>query len=211
MSFRRPRTLTSFGLALALALTACSKSSSTGGGSSPSPSAAASATPTAVASPSAVPTGGAYSQNGVSFQYPEGWQESTLIGTSASAGSANWSATVAIDEVNFVTLAEYTNEVSITADTIGDQQDSLTSQISDLLTQAGGGLESGPTQETMAGLPALGYIGTALNPDGVEVRSRLVLAFDGTTEYFVNCQFTAESEADVLAGCSMIQNSFQIG
>lgn len=215
MSFRRPRTLTSFGLAVALALTGCSKSASTGGGGSPG--AATSATPSeavspsAVASPATTSAGQTYAQNGVSFQYPEGWQESTLTGTTASTGTANWSATVALDELSFVILNQYTNDFPITADNIGDQQDSLTSQIGDLFTQGGGGLESGPTQETMGGLPAVGYVGTALSPDGVEVRSRLVLAFDGTTEYFLNCQFTPESEADILAGCSLIQSSFQLG
>lgn len=215
MSIRRSRTLVAVGLAVALALTACSKSSSTGGGSSPG--AATSATPSeavspsAVASPATTSAGQTYAQNGVSFQYPEGWQEASLAGASASAGSANWSVIVKIDEVNFVAVEQYTINIPITADNIGDQQEALTSQISDVFTQAGGQLEAGPSQETLGGLPALGYTATALTPDGVEVRSRLLLAFDGTTEYFLNCQYTAEGEADILAGCSMIQGSFQLG
>ncbi len=213
MTIRTPRTLVSVGLAVAVALTACSKSASTGGGGSPGTDASAvpseAASPSAVASPTS--TDQTYAQNGVSFQYPEGWQESTLTGATASTGGENWSATVAIDELNFVTLNQYTNDFAITADNIADQQDSLTSQIGDLFTQGGGGLESGPTQETMGGLPGVGYVGTALSPDGVEVRSRLVLAFDGPTEYFLNCQFTPETEADVLVGCSMVQGSFQLG
>jgi len=213
VSFRTSRSLASASLALALVLTACSKGGAEGAATSPTAGGAASPTAGASppASPSAVVSGQTFDGNGVSFRYPDGWQEFTLTGTSASTGPQNWSETVGIDEVNFVTVAEYTINVSVTPDTIADQQDSFASQIADLFTQAGGQLQSGPTEEIMGGLPALAFTGTAKSPDGTEVGSRLVMAFDGTTEYFVNCQYTSGGEGDILAGCDQVVSSFQVG
>ncbi len=110
-----------------------------------------------------------------------------------------------------MSVAGYTINIPITADNIADQKDALSQQIQGLFQQAGGAMSGGPTDETMAGFPALGFTGTAKNPNGATVNSRLVLAFDGTTEYFVNCQFDDTGQAATLAGCDQIVSTFAVG
>jgi len=193
-------------LALVGALTLAACSSNGGGGS-------ASSSPTAASSETSSPAtaGKTFSGNGISFQYPESWQEFTLSGTTASSGNQLWNETVGIDAINFVSVSGYTINVPITNDNIDDQKAGIGQQISALFTQAGGGIDGGPTDETMAGLPALGFTGTAKNPAGALVSSKLVLAFDGTTEYFVNCQYDSTGESELLAGCDQIVGSFSVG
>lgn len=198
-------------LVSALALVACSNGGGGGSGGSGA-STGASERPSGVSSGTPSPVAGTtFSGNGVTFRYPESWQEFTLSGTTASSGNQLWNETVGIDAINFVSVSGYTINVPITSDNIDDQKAGIGQQISDLFTQAGGGIDSGPTDETMAGLPALGFTGTANNPDGQPVRSRLVLAFDGTTEYFVNCQYDDSGQAELLAGCDQIVGSFSVG
>ncbi|HZP89515.1 MAG TPA: PsbP-related protein [Actinomycetota bacterium] len=192
-------------LASALALVGCSGNG--GGGST------ATSSPTGVPGGTSTPSasGKTFSGNGISFQYPESWQEFTLSGTTASSGNQLWNETVGIDAINFVSVSGYTINIPITSGNIDDQKAGIGQQISDLFAQAGGGIDSGPTDETMAGLPALGFTGTANNPDGQPVSSRLVLAFDGTTEYFVNCQYDDSGQSELLAGCDQIVGSFAVG
>ncbi len=188
---------------LTLAATACSKSSSKIVITSQS------ATPSASSSTSA--SGTTFTGNGVSFDYPSGWQKFTLTGTTAQSGSSLWTETVGTDPINFVSVAGYTINIPITADNIAAQKDALSQQIKGLFQQAGGAMTGGPTDETMGGFPALGFTGTAKNPNGATVNSRLVLAFDGTTEYFVNCQFDDTAQAATLAGCDQIVSTFAVG
>lgn len=70
-------------------------------------------------------------------------------------------------------------------------------------------MASGPTSSTMGGLPSLEYDGSLTAPDGSKVSSRVILAFKGTTEYFVNCQYTDAKQAEMTAGCDQILSSFQ--
>ncbi len=150
-----------------------------------------------------------FTGNGVTFDYPADWQEVTLGEAAATSSTPVWQETVAVAEFDFVNVAEYTLQTPVTADTIGDQTDALTASLEPLFTQAGGQLDSGPESTTMGGLPALEYTATVQAPGGQTVKSRLVLAFDGSTEYFVNCQATDQYMEDVLAGCDIVVSSFQ--
>ena len=150
-----------------------------------------------------------YADHGISFSYPSGWKQLRLTGTSASAGSQDWSATFGLDQRNVVIVSQFTLTVSITADDIDSKADAIRGQLDSLFTQAGGALTGGPTRERMGGLPALGFSGRAKTPNGDAVDSRLVLAFDGRTEYFVNCQYDAEHADDVAAGCDEIVSTFR--
>jgi hypothetical protein len=46
--------------------------------------------------------------------------------------------------------------------------------------------------------------------DGSSYASTLVFAFNGTTEYFVNCQYTAGMAAEVGRACDQVTGSFQV-
>lgn len=167
-------------------------------------------TPTQTASGTAAVEGQTFSGNGVTFTYPEDWEEFTVTETSASAGNELWNQTVGVDDVNFVSVAGYRIDVAISPDNIEERADPVGEQIGSLFAQAGGDLVSGPEITELDGLPALTFVGTAVNPSGATVESRLVLAFDGSTEYFVNCQHDGTEESDIVAGCDQILSTFDV-
>jgi hypothetical protein len=146
----------------------------------------------------------------VSFAFPEDWDEFTVSETSASAGNELWSEAIGIDDVNFVSIAGYEINIDITSTNIDEQAEHVGEQMGALFAQAGGDLVSGPDITELDGLPALAFVGTAVNPSGTTVESRLVLAFDGMTEYFVNCQYDDRGESEIVAGCNLILSTFDI-
>lgn len=192
------------GLLLAIGLVACDGDEGMPVASgSPDERASATGTPGTTG-----PEGETFSGNGVSFAYPEGWDEFTVSETSASAGNELWNEAIGIDDVNFVSIAGYEINIDITSDNIEEQAEPVGEQIGALFAQAGGDLVSGPDITELDGLPALAFVGTAVNPSGATVESRLVLAFDGMTEYFVNCQYDDQGEREIVAGCDLILSTF---
>jgi hypothetical protein len=194
-------------LAAAALFTACSNDTGSSGTSS-NPSAAATVPTNASASASG--SGQTFDGHGVSFEYPSDWKPINISGESASQGSEVWSEAVGIDDGNFVLVRQYGVNLSITPSNIDQHTSELTTQIQSLFTQAGGSMQSGPTKLTMGGFPALGYSGTAVNPQAVSVKTRIVLAFNGTTEYFVNCQSTGTDASALDAGCDQIVSTFTV-
>jgi len=151
-----------------------------------------------------------FNGHGVSFQYPAAWQSLQLGKQRASQGIALWTETVGVDTASFATVAQYTQKVSITPSNIDQHTSELTTSMQNLYAQAGGSMQSGPTKLTLGGFPALGYSGTAVNPDAVSVKNRIVLAFNGTTEYLVNCQSTGQSSSEIDTGCNQIISTFAV-
>jgi hypothetical protein len=62
----------------------------------------------------------------------------------------------------------------------------------------------------MAGLPGLRFRVTG-TVDGTRYASTLVFAFNGTTEYLVNCQYTTGMAAEVERACNQVVGSFHAG
>jgi hypothetical protein len=190
--------------AIVLSALACTDTSDGTGATGASPA------ETSPGSPSAAAAGTTFAGHGVSFTYPKGWREFELSDSSASAGSVDWEETVGLDGRNIVSVARYTLGISITDANIEARTDSIGSQIENLFVQAGGALTDGPTTERLAGLPALSFTGNVRTPNGRSMRTRLVLAFDGTTEYAVNCQYDERAHAEVEAGCDRIASTFTV-
>jgi PsbP-like protein len=195
-------------LAAAALLAACSNNDSGSSGASSNPSAAATVPTNASASASG--SGQTFNGHGVSFQYPSDWKPINISGESASQGSEVWSEAFGIDDGNFALVRQYSVNLSITPSNIDQHTSELTTQIQNLFTQAGGSMQSGPTKLTMGGFPALGYSGTAVNPQAVSVKTRIVLAFNGTTEYFVNCQSSGSDTSALDTGCDQIVSTFTV-
>jgi hypothetical protein len=180
---------------------------SSNGGSKP---AAVATVPTNSSPPSAGGSSKTFDGHGVTFQYPADWQPINVSGSSASQGSSVWSESFGIDNGNLVLISQYTINLAITPSNIDQHSAELTTQMQNLYTQAGGAMQSGPTKLTMGGLPALGYSGTAVNPQATSVKNRIVLAFNGKTEYLVNCQSTGDSTDQIDPGCDQIISSFTV-
>jgi hypothetical protein len=152
-----------------------------------------------------------FNGHGVTFQYPADWQPFDVSGTAASQGTQAWSESFGPDEANLVTVSEYAVNIPITVSNIDQHTPELTAQVQGLFTQAGGSMQSGPTKLTMGGFPAVGYSGTAVNPQAISVKTRIILAFNNSTEYFVNCQSSADATSTVDAGCDQVISSFTAG
>jgi hypothetical protein len=60
------------------------------------------------------------------------------------------------------------------------------------------------------GCQAYAFEASALATEGVRVQSRLVVVFDGTTEYALNCQFTPEAAEEMKQGCDQVVESFKV-
>lgn len=199
MRTQRNLLLPATALAIALLGSACSASDQTG-----DPSPAAPASPAESTSEA-----NSYLGNGVSFDYPSEWTELSLTDASASSGEANWQVGVGPGPGdNVAIMSEFTLTQSVTADNIAQAEPATTETVSGLFTQAGGAMTSGPEQGSMGGLPTLVYTGT-LTLESAEAQSTIVMAFDGTTQYFLNCQATADMLDAMLLGCEQMSNTFQ--
>jgi hypothetical protein len=186
---------------------ACTSARDAGTGPSP---ASSPGTGPASTTPSPAARGRTFAGNGVSFSYPEGWRPLTLRDSSAAAGSPLWSRTLGLDGRNIVTVSAFALDTPITGANLESRSASIRAQLESLFAQAGGALVGGPTPQPMGGLPGLSFTGTAKTPNGEPVHSRLVLAFDGATEYFINCQYDERGREQIVSGCDLIVSTFTV-
>jgi hypothetical protein len=63
---------------------------------------------------------------------------------------------------------------------------------------------------TVGGLPGRSFEGSLVSSNGVHVQARLTFAFDGRTEYLLNCEFTPEGAEEMKRGCTQAVESFQV-
>ena len=149
--------------------------------------------------------------DGYSFVYPGGWKQHEGSGAPGVGNSVSSVAFAPEAGGNGLTLTVYRLPAAITEDNI-DSFAGEVRTVTEQVFQAGGGrLQDGPARVNIAGLPAFTASGTGVTPSGTHVRSRINLAFDGTTEYFFNCQFTSDHAQEIQQGCSTVLESFQLG
>jgi hypothetical protein len=155
-------------------------------------------------------SGRVYSDNGVSFTYPSGWDElDAQSGAHTSGSNQLWTATVGPGQTDLVNLSAYQLSLEVTEDNIGDIESEIDQVIQGIVAQAHATVSSGPEQTTIAGFPAYKYEWTGVQVNDEEKSSEVYLVFDSKTEYFFNCQFSDQAAADVTAGCHMILDSFE--
>jgi uncharacterized RDD family membrane protein YckC len=151
-----------------------------------------------------------YRGHGVSFDYPADWREtSPESAVSGGAGNELWNTAIALGERDAVTVAAYRLNVPVTAQNLDAVKPELAAVVQQAAGQLGGAVQSGPEEFTMAGLPGHRFRITG-TVDGTAIQSTLVFAFDGTTEYFVNCQHTAEKAEEIEQGCEQIVQTFAV-
>lgn len=148
--------------------------------------------------------------HGVTFQYPDGWQDTTDdFSVATTSGEALWTAAVSADTYDLVIVEAYSVNQEVTADNLDAAEPEVTAFFEQLFGQMDGALESGPEDVTLARLPGLEYTGRGAS-DGTPIESRIIVAFDGSTEYFINCQHTEEGAAEINQGCDQIVNTFAL-
>ena len=139
--------------------------------------------------------------------YPAGWQEENGY-TSAAGGGARqlWGTAVGPGTPRDVIVVEaYQVGRVVTAQNI----DAFLRPGLEHLEQRGLAVRGAPEKITMAGLPGRRFQVTGA-VSGSRYASTLVFAFNGTTEYFVNCQYTAGMAAVVGRACDQVTGSFQV-
>jgi Tol biopolymer transport system component/uncharacterized RDD family membrane protein YckC len=156
-----------------------------------------------------------YQGHGVSFEYPAGWQEASKVHQVAASGGGNelWGTAVAVgtgtNVVNAVIVSAYRLSRPVTAENLADAKVEFETVVRQLLEQLSGAVQSGPEELTVGGLPGLRFRGTA-TVDATPMESMLVFAFDGTTEYFLNCQHTKAHAVEVERGCDQVLRTFTV-
>jgi hypothetical protein len=83
--------------------------------------------------------------------------------------------------------------------------DDVAHHLESLAQQTGLAVQGTPEKITMAGLPGLRFRFTKTGS-----ASTRVFAFNGTTEYVVDCQYTAGMAAQVGRACDQVTGSFQV-
>jgi hypothetical protein len=152
-----------------------------------------------------------YDDNGVTFEYPDGWDEFPAEASATSTGSNElWSATVGPDKTNLVNITAYRLNIEVTAENLDTIEAELDEVIQGVVDQAGGEITSGPDQDEVAGFPAYTYTWEDVEVEGEPKDSSAYFLFNGDTEYFFNCQFSSETEEEVLSGCEQILGSFTV-
>jgi hypothetical protein len=148
--------------------------------------------------------------DGFSFTYPGDWIEFEPSESSASVGEPVSTVSLGPSEgPNGLQLNVYGLEASVTESNVEAVAAEVADVLGQVFRQAGGSMTAEPVRVTVGGLPGYSAEGTAVDPDGVRVESQVTLLFDGTTEYFLNCQFTPEHAEETKQGCAQILDSFE--
>ena len=135
---------------------------------------------------------------GITFEYPEGFEESDDVTINEQQGSqAEESRAVGLDEDNGIIVQRYKLKRKINEDNLDLAKNEFDTLVAGISPDAA----EGETNE-VAGLPALRY-------DAVPVRSvekgqsTLIVLFDGSTEYLINCQSTPEKRGEINEACDL--------
>jgi hypothetical protein len=151
-----------------------------------------------------------YNDNGVSFQYPSAWQELTPTSPAAQTGSQSWSATFGpTSGQNVVVVTAYTLPLEVNAGNLDKVKSQVASTLGKIATQAGGSFSGNLSPTTMGGFPAFQADISVSGTSGTTLQSSVIVAFNASTEYFVNCQYDSSSKNDVLSACDQIKGSFK--
>jgi hypothetical protein len=101
--------------------------------------------------------------------------------------------------------------IAITEGNIAVYYDALVADLDRVFREAQGRVTADSQSATVvAGLPAIRLGATAINVNGVDTKSHVVLVYDGKTEYYLNCQYTPAGAAEMKAGCDQAVASFQV-
>jgi hypothetical protein len=148
-----------------------------------------------------------YRAHGVSFNHPAGWREQVGYTTTRGGGAKLWGIAVGSGTPHdLIVVQAYRVSPAVTAQNI----DAFASDAESFFRHSGLAMQGTPQKITMGGLPGLRFRVTG-TVDGTRYASTVVFAFNGTTEYFVNCQSTAGMSAQVGRACDQVTGSFHLG
>jgi hypothetical protein len=156
-----------------------------------------------------------YKGHGVSLHYPKNWERAKFTGLSAQNASGVWTEAFkppSASKADVVFVTEYRTSVVITKQNRATYSAGVASSVATVAKQAGGSMLSGPTPVSMGGLPGYGFRISATTVSGLSSESRILLVWNGHTEYYVNCQYRVggKLEAEIERGCKTVIGSFKV-
>lgn len=138
------------------------------------------------------------------FEYPSDWGDASdiTVNNEVGTGKATNLKGVGPADNNGIFLATYTTSEPITEDNLDQAKSALDQLVGQAEPSA-----SGQTGD-VGGFPSVTFQGIPVaDPAGAE--TDITALFDGTSEYFINCQWTSEHEDEVKAACSQLQSTLQ--
>jgi len=157
-------------------------------------------------------TGGTYNKHGVSFEIPDGWRQMRLTKQTQS-GNEIWSESFGPKSgLDLVGVTAYATKVAITQKNAAEHAPYAAASIKDILTSAGGTLLEGPTLTAIGDMAGYRFETAFPEENGATLESRLLMVWNGHTEYFFNCQSRAHGSrsAEIERGCDTIIKSFRV-
>ena len=159
---------------------------------------------------------GSYDKHGVSFHYPKDWERGKLSGLSAQNAGGLWTEAFkpssSSSKADMIFITEYRTPVAITWKNRATYSDEIASSVATVTKRAGGKILAGPAMVSMGGLPGFGFRISATTVDGLSSESRILLVWNGKTEYYLNCQHDTNGTRSgaVERACTRIISSFEL-
>jgi hypothetical protein len=150
----------------------------------------------------------AYRAHGVSFGYPAGWQGEDLPASAASGWlwKTRFSPGTGAD---LIAVEAHRLSIPVGAGNLAAASSQLEPVVRRLFAQEGGAMQAGPQQITVGGLPGLRFQGTGTQQDGTVIGNTLLVVFNGTIEYEINCQHTRAHAGEVERACGQVMRTFK--
>jgi hypothetical protein len=131
----------------------------------------------------------------ITFEYPGDFERRTDVNAERGEGRAEKSVALAMSEDNAIFVQRYRLGRTVTADDAGVVQEELDKVLGRLA-----GTEVNGKRIDAGGLLAFRYeIEQLKEPE--DGRSTIVAAFDGDTEYFINCQSVPDGREELDEAC----------
>jgi len=162
------------------------------------------------------PVDNGYEGHGVSFRYPKSWEPATFTGHNVQNASGLWTEAFkprsSSSKANMIFISEYRTPVAITKRNRATYSEEVASSVSTVAMRAGGSLLAGPTMVSMGGLPGYAFRISATTRDNLSSQSRILLVWNGKSEYYLNCQHdtTGRYEPEIERACDKIIDSFEL-
>jgi uncharacterized RDD family membrane protein YckC len=147
--------------------------------------------------------------HGVSFHHPAGWFQAPA--EVRAVGNAPLCRTgLFLGPSDAIVIEAYSLPGRVTAANLAAFTPFFTRSMRQAVAQDGGALRAGPQRITVGGLPALRFQGPGRSYDGTPVAVTVVFAFDGTTQYEIDCQYTRAHAAQVTRACGQVLRTFKV-
>lgn len=143
------------------------------------------------------------SEFGITFEYPDEFEQEDDITISSSAGGSSTARKgIKLGKYDVIVITRFNLNFAVTEANLAR----VKPEVDQVVSQAADSKVSGEQIE-FGGLPGYEYEFDITEP--TDAQSRFVVLFDGKTEYTINCQSTEEKRAELNEGCRMVLETLE--